>query len=385
MQTPQVGSATPAPDAATIEQIVRNAAETYGLRAVIYRVDRAGQLLATGATGDSITGVPATTAMHFRNGSVAIGYLGMLLLILSEEGVVALDDTIDAWLPDLPDADQVTLRMLLDMTAGYPDYVPAQAFEEQFNVNPFRSWTPDELIEWGLTSLPRSFAPGTNWDYSHTNIVIFGRAIEAATGRDLAGLLREKVLDPLGLSNTVSEGTAAMPEPVLHAFSSERREPLKIPADTPFLEETTYWSPSWTLAPGAVQTTNIDDLAITATAWGTGALLSPAAHAHLIEPFPQGFGSVIDGCRTCHPLDDQFNYGLGLVISYGWILQNPLLGGYSAIAAYLPAEQLSIAVAVTFTPEAFDESGAYRRESRATTVAQDIARLFTDIVPLSAK
>jgi hypothetical protein len=59
---------------------------------------------------------------------------------------------------------------------------------------------------------------------------------------------------------------------VLHAFSSERREPLGIAPATRFYEESTYWNPSWTLAQGAIQTTNIDDLAATAVAVGTGAL-----------------------------------------------------------------------------------------------------------------
>ncbi|MPZ22717.1 MAG: serine hydrolase, partial [Dehalococcoidia bacterium] len=69
----------------------------------------------------------------------------------------------------------------------------------------------DELIAIGLAR-PRLFAPGTNWDYSHTNYVILGRALERATGRPMAALLRERVLDPLGLKNTVSSSTASIPE-----------------------------------------------------------------------------------------------------------------------------------------------------------------------------
>jgi hypothetical protein len=40
-------------------------------------------------------------------------------------------------------------------------------------------------------------------------------------------------------------------------------------------------------------------------------------------------------------------------------LQNPLLGGYAAIEAYLPSKKIAIAVAVTFAPEAFDSDGNY--------------------------
>ena len=49
-----------------------------------------------------MTGVPATTDMHFRNGAVAISYVSTLLLKLVEEGTVSLDDKLSTWLPDVP-------------------------------------------------------------------------------------------------------------------------------------------------------------------------------------------------------------------------------------------------------------------------------------------
>jgi hypothetical protein len=72
-------------------------------------------------------------------------------------------------------------------------------------------------------------------------------------------LLAERVLGPLGLDNTTDPGTPAITEPALHAYSSERRYALKIPAAVPFTEDVTYWNPSWTITHGAIQTTNIDD------------------------------------------------------------------------------------------------------------------------------
>jgi hypothetical protein len=57
---------------------------------------------------------------------------------------------------------------------------------------------------------------------------------------------------------------------VLHAFTSERRQALQIPAGIPFYEGSTYWNPSWTLARGAIQTTNLHDLSVTAAAINSG-------------------------------------------------------------------------------------------------------------------
>ena len=97
--------------------------EKYHLKAVLARVTKDTEELATVAMGESMTGVPATEEMHFRNGAVAISYLGTVLLQLVDEGTVGLDDTIDRWLPKAPASDKVTLRMLANCTSGYHDFV----------------------------------------------------------------------------------------------------------------------------------------------------------------------------------------------------------------------------------------------------------------------
>ena len=222
--------------------IARDIMEKQDVKAVILRVTIDGQEIVTEALGESMTGVPATTEMHFRNGAVAFFYVATLLLRLVDQQVVTLDDTIDPWLPDLPDADQVTLRMLANMTAGYPDYVQNPKLSQELYADPFRQWTPEEQIALGL-STPRLFAPGTNWDYSHTDYVILGQALEKITGQPLDVALQEQVLGPMDLPNTVAWATPQITEPVLHAFSAERRQALGIPAGTPFLEESTYWNP----------------------------------------------------------------------------------------------------------------------------------------------
>ena len=310
---------------------------------------------------------------------MAMYEMATALLVLVDRGAVGLDDPIAAWLPDLPDAEAVTLRMLANMTAGYPDYVPNERMAAASYADPFRQWTAEELIAFGL-STPRIFAPGTNWDYSHTNYVILGQALERITGKPLAALLRELVLDPLGLRNTASWDTAAIPEPVLHAFSSERRQVLGIPAGTRFYEEATYWNPSWTLAEGSIQTTNIHDMTATAVAVGEGTLLSPESHAAQVEPRLLGFGAPLQGCPACHTLDEAYSYGLGVVLNGAWILQNPLFAGLGSVEAYLPAKKLAIAVATTFGEGAFDGQGN-NRSARASHAI--FAKIGAELAPES--
>ncbi len=85
--------------ASAIANIVQKAMKSDHLRAVIVKVTQGDKVIINEAFGESMTGVPATTAMHFRNGAVAFSYLGTLLMQFVDEHKVKLDDTIDRWMP----------------------------------------------------------------------------------------------------------------------------------------------------------------------------------------------------------------------------------------------------------------------------------------------
>jgi CubicO group peptidase (beta-lactamase class C family) len=324
------GCAAPEAARARIEAIVAEGMTRHGLKATLagYAFDGAAELL---AAGDSMTGVPATPDMRFRNGAVAIAYLGTVLLREVDKGTLRLDQPLATWFPDYPSAAEVTVEMMINGTSGYADYVTDEGFLHDLLADPFRAWTPEELIAIGLAR-PPACAPGACWSYAHTNFVILGRVLEAATGRPLDALIRDGVLEPLGLSGTRSDDTPAIPDPVLHAFDGERG----------FYEESTYWSPSWTLAKGAVMTSTIADLLTSAAAIGEGSLVTPASHARQLAPATARF----------RPWDKKRWYGLGVFVIDGWIVQNPSFSGYAATMAYLPARRLALAVSVTFAPGA---------------------------------
>ncbi|HEU0115725.1 MAG TPA: serine hydrolase domain-containing protein [Thermomicrobiales bacterium] len=378
LAAPATPAATPVggDPAARVLALTHDAMTTYGLNAAIVRVVIDGQALLTEALGESMTGVPATPEMHFRNGAVAFSYIATLLLQFVDRKLVGLDDPIAKWEPQLPAADKVTLRMLANMTSGYFDYVQNQDLISQLYVDPFRQWTPEELIAFGIDK-PLMFAPGTNWGYSHTNYVILGQALEKIGGKPMAELMQSNIFEPLGLTGTAGGSTPAIPEPALHAFTSERRAALGIKPDVPFLEESTYWNPSWTTAAGAIQTTNIYDLTTTAVAIGTGSLLTPASHQAQVAPTLRGFGKPVAGCPTCFTQNDVYTYGLGVILTGNWLAQNPLYYGYAAVEGYLPSKKLAIATAVTFTEAAFDDQGNYKGGNAAqnlfTSIANELA------------
>jgi CubicO group peptidase (beta-lactamase class C family) len=352
----------PTVDTAKVDAVMKVVTDTMAeqhLKAVIVRVTIDGRELLTRAVGESMTGVPATPAMHFRNGAVAISYVSTLLLRLVDKGRISLDDKLSKWLPDVPNSDRVTLSQLAQMTSGYVDYVIGNTeFATALYQDPFKQWEPDQLLGYA-TSRPLLYDPGTNWNYAHTNYVLLGKALEKATGTDMPTLLRNEVIKPLGLTGTANSFTPEIPAPVLHAFTSERRQALQIPSGTPFYEESTYWNPSWTITHGAIQTTNIYDMEATAVGIGSGKLLTKQSYDLLVSTDLRGKAHPLPGCTTCAAMNEGYTYGMGLVISGDWLLQNPLFAGEAGVEAYLPSKKIAIAVVVTYAPEAFDDQGNY--------------------------
>jgi CubicO group peptidase (beta-lactamase class C family) len=349
-----VEAATLSPE--TIKSIVRSVMAKNHFKAVIVQVRSNGTNVYTGAMGDSMTGVPATADMHFRNGALAFTYMSTLLLEFVDQKKTTLDTKLSTYFPDLPNAKNITLRELAQMTSGYADYVYQPETLNGVNLDPFRQWTSAELIQIGV-SKPMEFAPGANWGYSHTNYVILGGVLEKIAGMPLADAIAQNVLKPMGLAQTGASTTPEVPEPVLHAFTSERREALGIKPDVPFSEEATYWNPSWTTAEGAVETTTITDLSLSLEAVGSGKLLSPQSSRAQIVPSVVGLGHPQTGCNACIAQTAAFNYGLGVILSGPWINQTLGFAGASGAAGYLPEQKLTIAVEVTNLPDAYDAKG----------------------------
>jgi D-alanyl-D-alanine carboxypeptidase len=315
-----------------IEAIVRGEMNRQGLKATIVRVDTGARPLLSQAYGQSMAGVPATTDMHFRIGSIAIPYLTTVLLQLQEEGLLSLEDKLSEYRPQLPDASQITLRELADNTSGYYDWIQGnEAFVSALYANVFKQWSVSELL---ATAFGRGMAcaPGTCFHYAHTNYAVLAQVISAVTGRSVQSEIEERVLRPLGLRGVSISRLPAMPGPVLHSYSAGRGS----------YEDSTFWSPSWTIGAGTVMSGTIADVARSARAIGTGELLSPAASKEQFAAASSGLTAMAPG----------IHYGLGIVVGDdgGWRVQNPSLNGYTGIEAYLPSRGISIAIVTTVLP-----------------------------------
>lgn len=138
--------------------------------------------------------------MSFRIGNVSESFASVLLLQLVDQEKLALDDSLSKYLPDFPKADSIRLHMLLNHASGIPDYLSSNLAGQAYK-HPERSWSREELIAFA-GARPFYFTPGTDYQYSATNALVAAAVMEKVTGSLYKDLLKERILDSLGLTNT---------------------------------------------------------------------------------------------------------------------------------------------------------------------------------------
>ena len=312
----------------------------------ILRVDVGNRTLVSRGLGLSMAGVRVTPDMNFRVGSMAIPALTTIALQLQDERRLNLDDKLSRWYPNYPNADRITLRMLASVTSGYPDYIQENPpFQKVLLEDVFRQWTDNELLDYAFAQ-PIVCEPGTCFHYAHTNFILLGRVLEKVTKQSTTQLMMNRIIRPLGLRDTRITKLPFIPPPVLHAYSDERG----------VYEDSTYWSPSWGLGNGQLWTSTARDMIPFIRAIGTGKLISRSAFRQFTAPLSKG----LPGAPATA------DYGLGIAIANGWLIQNPVINGYAGILAYLPSQKIAVLIEST--------QGS---KSTAQSIATDIFKAIT--------
>jgi D-alanyl-D-alanine carboxypeptidase len=155
--------------------------------------------------------------------SVTKVYVATLVMLLSQRKLLALDAPIARYLPAAlvqgidvyhghDYSREVTVRQLMSMTSGIPDYYDEKGSDgktglDLFVADPARTWTVQEMIDRARTALEPHFAPGHGLYYSDTNYQLLGKIIERVTHTSLANTLKRYLLGPLGLRHTWLTGT----------------------------------------------------------------------------------------------------------------------------------------------------------------------------------
>ena len=291
---------------------------------------------------DTATGAPITTDMYVRIGSTTKSFIVTAILMLADEDKLSLDDTIDRYVKGAPNGDKITLRHLAAMRSGLFNY--AEETNPKMPDEPFRQWSPHELIEVAFAHSPL-FPPGSAFDYSNTNTVLLGLVVEAVSGQPLGTFIEENILKPAGMTKTVFPHGAEIPSP--HAQGYFRLSDGKI-------VDATDWNPSWGWGAGNMIST-LEDMGVWTRLFATGALFSPAMKVErdrFLSAPGEGEGAL---------------YGLGAEYQNGWIGHNGNTLSYMAYPYYLPAEDITMVVLLN---SGADIRGSWR-------LIQDIAAIVS--------
>jgi CubicO group peptidase (beta-lactamase class C family) len=232
--------------------------------------------------------IPCKPDTKFRLGSITKQFTSMLIMQQVEKGTIGLDDPLTKYLPAYPKAtgDRVTVRHLLNHTSGIPSYT------EILNINSDRKAYPLDSLLALFSTRPLEFEPGTRFKYNNSGYVLLGAILEKVTGRTYEQLLREKILNPLGMEDTGYDHAS----PILkkRAGAYERRGGLR---NAEFLDMSVPYSA------GAMYST-VEDLFVWDRALYTDKLLSEKSKEEYFKPglsnyaFGWGIGSLRLGRST---------------------------------------------------------------------------------------
>lgn len=218
----------------------------------------------TEGVSDLGTQAPMTPDLVWPLRSVTKSFTVTLLLQLVDEGKVSLDDTIGKWVPGVPNGDQITLRQLANMTSGVPEYT-TKAWIDDFLADENRNFTTPELIAYALAE-PAQFPPGSQAVYVNTSTLLIGQAVASVAGAEFPDVLQQRILTPLGLTQTDYPLTAndwSGPHPTGYQPDADGQLEAQVNNFTVF-------------GPAGQMTSTLPDLCTWGTALGQGDLLTDA-------------------------------------------------------------------------------------------------------------
>ncbi len=184
--------------------------------------DASGQWTGASGMADIEKGIAMEPCHISKVASVTKLFIGVLVMQQVDKGALDLDDPISEWLTeadikDVENADQVTIRQLLNHTSGIFDVITDNNFYLAVLNDPARFWTPDELLKY-VRNREAEFPPGTDVEYSNTNLLFAAMVLESVTGKSHAQLMRENILDPLGMTDSYYHWHEPLPDFVAQGY-----------------------------------------------------------------------------------------------------------------------------------------------------------------------
>ena len=209
---------------ARLDQIREESGFT-GLTAGVVLADGRAMAAASG-WADSEHRIALTASSRMLAGSTGKTFAAAAILQAVDDGTLDLDTKIERWLGKepwfdrLPNAHELTLRILMSHRSGVPEHVFDKRFVAAMRADLDKNWTAKEIVAYILDKKPL-FPAGEKFAYADTNFVIAGLVFETATGRKLFSEIDRRLVKPLGLKNTVTSESRVI-DGLVPGFMSER-------------------------------------------------------------------------------------------------------------------------------------------------------------------
>jgi CubicO group peptidase (beta-lactamase class C family) len=309
-------------DTATIYRIGRTAYEQSRAPGFSLAVLYKGQVVfANGYGYADLTGrTPVMAGTRFSIGSITKQFTAVSILLLAERGRLSLEDKLARFLPEMPNADRITLRMLLNQTSGLHNY----PLTSEHNWPLEGQIDPQKLFAILKTDKP-DFAPGERWEYSNTNYAVLAEVVARSSGMSFDKFVQQNIFSPL-IMNASGMGYQAQKD-IATPYEGTAGNFASVPV--PLSLDLFYG------AGNIVSSAN--DLMHWDAALIGGRLLNPAAMRELWTA-----GKLANG--------QPVNYAMGFVPAsisgHRELWHNgyaPLVGGY-CLNAIFPDDQLAVAV-----------------------------------------
>lgn len=148
---------------------------------------------------------PLTDASVFWWASVGKLFTASVIMQQVAEAQLSLDQTIDIWFPDYPQAQVITVKHLLTHTGGVFSFQQDLPFRDRTGYTP-----PDELIDIAARH-GADFCPGEYWSYSNTGYVMLAQIAEAIDGKPFSEVVRDRLLTSINLTRTQALSSEDVP------------------------------------------------------------------------------------------------------------------------------------------------------------------------------
>jgi D-alanyl-D-alanine carboxypeptidase len=349
-----------------------------GARAPIEKVTGIAAYISFGATGPAIEAFagkvghdpdarPVDQDTLYQMGSTSKSFTVAVVLQLEAAGKLSIDDTIRRWLPEYPAWNDVTIRRLLNMTSGVPNYSETEWMSRVWAKQPMRGLSLKELADAAYPSATNQLPVSKGYHCSNTNYVLAAMIAEKASGKSFTDLVHQSVIEPFGLTSTFYDAST-YPEPVIKRLShgyfenkacTEYQPDCKESWNLPVVgRDVREMSASWMQSAGGA-VSNARDVDRWMRAVFGGNVVPPKQQREWTDLVSTKTGEPIGGVSA----DDPEGFALGLArrilgpLGAQWFYEGESLG-YRTIYVWVADQDLMITVQTNSQPpEGADKLG----------------------------